>query len=645
MKKTLLATLLLAALSIGNAMAAKPRHIKNAPSSRFEMSATRTASAQRFAAPAKAESTDTDDDALATSMEFGYCYSPYQALTFATGDTIKCAIQITQDVIDKFKGNKVTAISIANGYPASSLMKKFAINVFVTDDLDSTPSQSAAGSMDLKNTWEYKEYALQDTITIDDNTKPFWVGYSAVCNVNVCYPIIVDYSTHTGGEPGCWIYGPMGDDDEYMWADESSQVGFLCIRVKIEGDNLPQNEASFLASYLPTTITTGEEESAQFYVQNNGANSLHSLGFTVTIGDGEPQTVNVDLDTPVAYNEYTESPVEVSFTQPTDNANLAVNVKLATINGNPCNSDATYSIYTRSLTSGFQRNLLFEEGTGTWCGWCPRGIVGMANLLKAHPDGTFIPVAVHSDDVMDIGNYNFMNYNASGFPTGFANRDITEYDEIDPNDEDLADVYSYETTLPAVAKITIDKAEVAEDGSIDVSTSTEFSVAADGVYSVGYIITENGVGPYVQSNYYSPSYGYGMELDGWDDKASTVATVYDHVARVISDPCFENIPEASLGASVETGKTYANAISITSENITNPEKCTVVAMVLNTLTGRVENSTMQALGDDSGINTIEANGATAPARYFNIQGIEVAQPRQGGIYILRQGTQTSKIKL
>jgi hypothetical protein len=136
-----------------------------------------------------------------------------------------------------------------------------------------------------------------------------------------------------------------------------------------------------------------------------------------------------------------------------------------------------------------------------------------------------------------------------------------------------------------------------------------------------------------------------MELDGWDDKASTVATVYDHVARVISDPCFENIPEASLGASVETGKTYANAISITSENITNPEKCTVVAMVLNTLTGRVENSTMQALGDDSGINTIEANGATAPARYFNIQGIEVAQPRQGGIYILRQGTQTSKIKL
>jgi hypothetical protein len=54
---------------------------------------------------------------------------------------------------------------------------------------------------------------------------------------------------------------------------------------------------------------------------------------------------------------------------------------------------------------------------------------------------------------------------------------------------------------------------------------------------------------------------------------------------------------------------------------------------------------MQALGDDSGINTIEANGATAPARYFNIQGIEVAQPRQGGIYIVRQGSQTSKIKL
>ncbi len=48
--------------------------------------------------------------------------------------------------------------------------------------------------------------------------------------------------------------------------------------------------------------------------------------------------------------------------------------------------------------------------------------------------------------------------------------------------------------------------------------------------------------------------------------------------------------------------------------------------------------------DGSGVNGIEIdNDENAPAEYFNLQGIRVANPAQGNIYIKRQGSKVSKI--
>lgn len=47
--------------------------------------------------------------------------------------------------------------------------------------------------------------------------------------------------------------------------------------------------------------------------------------------------------------------------------------------------------------------------------------------------------------------------------------------------------------------------------------------------------------------------------------------------------------------------------------------------------------------DGSGVNVIEASEADAPVEYFNLQGIRVANPSKGRIYIKRQGSKTTKI--
>lgn len=48
------------------------------------------------------------------------------------------------------------------------------------------------------------------------------------------------------------------------------------------------------------------------------------------------------------------------------------------------------------------------------------------------------------------------------------------------------------------------------------------------------------------------------------------------------------------------------------------------------------------LGDSSGVETPVADATEAPAEYFTLQGVRVANP-SNGIYIRRQGNTTTKV--
>lgn len=67
----------------------------------------------------------------------------------------------------------------------------------------------------------------------------------------------------------------------------------------------------------------------------------------------------------------------------------------------------TLSCLCLSLTAGaqtaFERRVVVEELTGTRCGWCPRGLAGMAKLRQQFGD-RFIGIAVHNYDTNDPMN-------------------------------------------------------------------------------------------------------------------------------------------------------------------------------------------------------------------------------------------------
>ena len=49
--------------------------------------------------------------------------------------------------------------------------------------------------------------------------------------------------------------------------------------------------------------------------------------------------------------------------------------------------------------------------------------------------------------------------------------------------------------------------------------------------------------------------------------------------------------------------------------------------------------------DDIDGDTVEESDCEAPVEYFNLQGIRVAHPEAGGLYIRRQGNHVEKVRM
>lgn len=78
----------------------------------------------------------------------------------------------------------------------------------------------------------------------------------------------------------------------------------------------------------------------------------------------------------------------------------------------------------------YRRMMVAEEGTGTWCKWCVRGIFAFETLKETYPD-RFIGIAVHESDPMAVAGY---TAKGTGNPRAVLNRDGSEMDPIDLDD-------------------------------------------------------------------------------------------------------------------------------------------------------------------------------------------------------------------
>ena len=184
---------------------------------------------------------------------------------------------------------------------------------------------------------------------------------------------------------------------------------------------------------------------------------------------------------------------------------------------------------------------------------------------------------------------------------------------------------------------------------------------SEGNFEIGYTVLEDGVGPYMQTNYFTgepddESYGFGS-------KNNPCLIKFNDVARNCSKPMGI---EGSLPA-VEKGKSYEYSCEVALDDVKNVSNCRVVAMVINKNSGCIENATVVNHPSNTGnsVNTIVSDkngsfvrvvkggilidGDNSNVNIYSASGMKVAKTNgfrinlPAGIYVVTRGSESAKV--
>lgn len=637
MKKLILAVATAFAALSATAFDLAPRHIQT-PVPPTMQSTDVDLQPVRMAAPARAgEQT--------MSIDYSPAEEPYQAVGFsnvAVGSKYGQAFEFTKENASTFAGNNITDIYFWTGVNkttgANNVRKA---TVFLASDIDQEPFFTQEVELPTTRFTQVKVH-LNTPYTIKSDTKVY-VGFICAIASADDYPVVVDYVYHGDDDTGGWIGMQPYGSDKMSWNNYASQVGFVTIGVTIEGNSLPSDLVSVDDYFVAPVVNTNTPFGMQLLFTNNAANLVDNIDVEVTLGDGAPQSANIKLAEPLGYGG--QDVIELNgMVYPTESKEVALSAKITKINGN-ANQDANNSILTSiaviDADKSFSRSVVIEEFTGIWCGYCPVGIVAMEYIRENNNNYSYIPVAVHYEDALSALTFSkVIDYYCGGsVPSAVLNRWQSTYPDLDYG---LLEDIEFVASIPAIATVTGTAHIDAAAKTVTVDTEAKFSfdyTDGDKNFILSFALTEDNVGPYEQHNYYSGT----DEVPGWGDKGETVVTFYNDVARQLDR--FSGIA-GSVPATIKSGETYKFSHTIKAVSaITDLNNCNVVVYLTNVNTGVIENACWLTKSNNyGGVNDILADDldTDAPAEYYNLQGIRVAEPTTG-LYICRRGNTASMV--
>lgn len=571
----------------------------------------------------------------AAKTYWGYC-NGVDPVAFGTKNTGKCAIYIPADVAQVYKGFTVSAVKYGLAAQASN------VEVFITKDLNADPivTKKATVSTIYKG---WNEVALTTPYEIDG--EGFYIGYSYSASA------VSMGVTSTFSENACWA--DLGDGWKNYAVEKGESAKALAIQARITGDNLPL-DLMLYTEQKDIAVQKGEPCKFDFSVKNLSAVLVRNLQVGYSIDGGE-ETV-CDFKTAMGSN------IDKSFTIEHDGfdvvGNHTLKLRVVSING----KDDVYSPNSELVLGLNVKNslpiqrIIVEEGTGTWCPNCPRGIVAVHKASEAFPD-RFIGIAVHKQDALETNSYAELQFAA--YPDSYINRNLKS--SVQPSFD------AYKTAVNAVSEkvpvMGVDanvKYTDANKQKISVEAFTTFLSAHKGMnYRLSFVLLEDCVKGYTQANNYA---GGSVEMGGFEKLPNPATIDMDHVARM--NYSYNGI-EGSIPADVEADETtrYTTTLDVPS-TIQNPDNCDLVVLVLDANTGKIENGVKVALGKHTTAiydaeqllipdfsfqgDRLNVDGFSGSVRIFTPGGVEVANSNLApGMYIVKAtaGNQTVTRKL
>jgi hypothetical protein len=181
------------------------------------------------------------------------------------------------------------------------------------------------------------------------------------------------------------------------------------------------------------------------------------------------------------------------------------------LDGNPSNSHYSKTILRNSNKNWVDRNLLLEEATGAWCGYCPDANL-LVNIAQKQYGKRVIPVSYHFDDSMSNTNSNdFLIAYITSYPDALLDRKVF----LGSNSTWLNEINS-RLNIKAPVELSIEnKSYDASTRTISYTARVKFKDYWYGNMQIGGIVTEDEVrgnanpNNWSQNNYYSKDDGSG----------------------------------------------------------------------------------------------------------------------------------------
>lgn len=248
----------------------------------------------------------------------------------------------------------------------------------------------------------------------------------------------------------------------------------------------------------------------------------------------------------------------------------------------------TVQITVAEVPVRFARNVLIEDYTGTWCGYCPRVSYGIEQV-EAQTDQAVV-VAIHRPSSnASSGYYDPYNYaaasaledmiNLGGYPTAMLNR-TTEWTYPEPSNVSQVIDLSMD-----YGNVGLSLAPTVNGGDISIDVNVEFGdlYSSNNAKLVVYVLEDGLI--YDQTNYTS-YYGGTSTISNFE---------HNHVLRAaLTNLTGDQIPSNEA----VVGNVYSTTISAAlPSSISNTANINVVAFVVDGVTNRVLNARAADIGD------------------------------------------------
>ncbi len=372
----------------------------------------------------------------------------------------------------------------------------------------------------------------------------------------------------------------------YVAVRNNSNDKFLLYVDNFQVRKLDADDAILESSTLSRYALVNSNNNIVMTVKNDGYNAInnltvnwndgtdHSSVITTSIASGATATVTHPI--PVNYATIVEKVIDVTITNV--NGNIDVN---------PTNNGDSNKLFN-TLSQIPAKKVIIEEGTGTWCGWCPRGAVSMDYMEATYPND-FIGVAVHNGDPMTVTEYD-AGANFSGFPGCNVDRVLLDQTVSQAN---MVSYYNARKNLisPAAVDIAMSSSTGA-NVSLDVTANFK-TVFANADFRLGVIIIEDDVtgtaSGYNQTNYYSG--GSNGVMGGFESLANPVPAAdmhYNHVGRALLGGY--NGLASTVPTSITDGTIASHTFTYTVPSTSNIAKMYAVAVLVDQTTGEIVNA-------------------------------------------------------